>query len=1108
MIDRKVEVWEQEIEIPTYSVGKPNKNPMFLEKRVYQGSSGRVYPHSVIDKIYDEKINKTYQALFIENKYLKVMILPELGGRIQRAVDKTNNYDFIYYNQVIKPALVGLAGPWISGGIEFNWPQHHRPSTFDPVDYKISENKDGSCTVWLSEIENMFRTKGMIGITLYPDKAYIEISAQLYNRTNTAQTFLWWANPAVAAHEETQSIFPPDVYAVMDHGKRDVSTFPIATGTYYKMDYSAGVDISRYKNIPVPTSYMVYHSDYDFVGSYDYEKNAGVLHVADHHISPGKKQWTWGCGEFGKAWDRNLTDEDGPYIELMTGCFTDNQPDFAWMMPYEEKSFKQYFMPYKGVGRIKNATIHAAVNMEIEDDKLQIKAYVTEVYRGTNITIYNNNTIFWKDTLDLSPEKAFELELELQSKVAFTDLEIVLSDQEGNKLVSYKPMEEEQQPVPDPAEEMPLPKEVSTNEELYLCGLHLEQYRHATYEAADYYLEGLRRDDSDYRLNTAYGKLLLSRGCFKESEGYLRKAVQKLTKFNPNPYDGEALYYLGLSLKYQGKNGEAYEAFYKATWNGAYEEGGFYHLACLAYQRGEYELALDHIERALIRNSHNMKARNLKAALLRHLGRIEEAKGIISETQRIDPLDFNSMNEMILLEANKESKEQRIKKFNELLHDNHNTSIELAIDYIESGMYREAQEILIRHIGEKKSREEGVYPLIYYYIGYIESLVGNLEEAQRNVMKAEKMCSDYCFPHRLEDLIVLTRAAQLNPSGAKAYYYLGNLWYDKKQYEKAIEAFETSKALDHAFPTVHRNLALAYYNKIQEPLKARLELEKAFELDSTDFRVFMELDQLYKKIGVAPEERLQVMESHLECVEERDDVYLEYITLLNTVGFHEKARDYLMKRKFHPWEGGEGKVPAQYLLSHIEIAKKMMESKELEGAIEILEKLTGSYPTQLGEGKLQGAGENHIYYYLGCAYKQIGNDTKAKICFQKASEGLSEPVGMMYYNDQPPEMIFYQGMALLKLGEHTKAKSRFNKLINYGKKHLFDNVKIDYFAVSLPDLQIFEEDLNKKNKVHCYFMIALGLLGLGEKEEADQYFNKVVELDKNHLGARLYRNWR
>ena len=380
MTETQVRVWEEDGEIPTYGVGKPDKNPMFLEKRVYQGSSGKVYPYPVIDKILDEKRPQVVSPRFVlRMNIFTSRFMPEIGGRVYRALDKTNGYDFIYYNRVIKPALVGLAGPWISGGIEFNWPQHHRPNTFGPVEYAIRHNVDGSKTVWVSEIDRMYGTKMTAGFTLYPGKAYLEIQVQLYNRTPEPQTFLWWANPAVFAGDATQSVFPPDVHAVFDHGRRDVSSFPIATGIYYKTDYSAGVDISWYKNIPVPTSYMAYHSNYNFIGGYDHAVQAGMLHVANHHISPGKKQWTWGDSEFGKAWERNLTDEDGPYIEIMTGVYADNQPDFSWLQPYEEKSFKQYFMPYKNIGVVKNASIDAAVNLEVDSEKhtASVQVYAT-----------------------------------------------------------------------------------------------------------------------------------------------------------------------------------------------------------------------------------------------------------------------------------------------------------------------------------------------------------------------------------------------------------------------------------------------------------------------------------------------------------------------------------------------------------------------------------------------------------------------------------------------------------------------------------------------------------------------------------------------------------
>ena len=397
MNDQEVRVWKESVTIPTYQIGKPEKNPMFLEKRVYQGSSGVVYPHTVIETIEDEKSDKQYAAVFLENRYLKIMVLPELGGRIQMAYDKIKQRHFVYYNQVIKPALVGLTGPWISGGIEFNWPQHHRPSTFEPVDFYIEENADGSKTVWVSEVERMFRTKGMAGFTLYPEKAYLEIRGVLYNRTNLPQSFLWWANPAVKVNDHYQSVFPPDVYAVYDHGKRDVSSFPIARGTYYKVDYSPGTDISSYKNIPVPTSYMAIKSKYNFMGGYENDSRGGLLHVADHHISPGKKQWTWGNGEFGYAWDKNLTDEDGPYIELMTGVFTDNQPDFSWIMPNEERRFTQYFMPYSEIGIVKNATKEAAVNLEFEIDKIIIKVYTTAPYAKAKVILSHNNILVLKE---------------------------------------------------------------------------------------------------------------------------------------------------------------------------------------------------------------------------------------------------------------------------------------------------------------------------------------------------------------------------------------------------------------------------------------------------------------------------------------------------------------------------------------------------------------------------------------------------------------------------------------------------------------------------------------------------------------------------------------
>jgi len=1096
-----VKVWEEDIIIPTYPVGEPDKNPMFLEKRVYQGSSGRVYPHPVIDKIYDDKIDKKYHAVFLENEYLQIMILPEIGGRIQRAIDKTNNYDFVYYNQVIKPALVGLAGPWLSGGIEFNWPQHHRPSTFDAVDFTIEENEDGSKTVWVSEIEKMFRTKGMAGFTLYPGKAYLEIKGKLYNRTAEPQTFLWWANPAVAVNDHTQSVFPPDVHAVFDHGKRDVSKFPIATGTYYKMDYSAGVDISRYKNIPVPTSYMAYHSDFNFVGGYDHQKEAGILHVADHHISPGKKQWTWGCGEFGQAWDRNLTDEDGPYIELMTGMYTDNQPDFSWIGPYEEKTFKQYFMPYKQIGYAKNATIDAAVNLEVADGVASIAVYTTAVQKDATIELFGCDKVYLKEKVDVYPEQTYVKNVKLVTGEIESNITLKVIDKNGKVLVSYKPLVKKIEITPEPAKPALFPNEIMTNEDLYLTGLHIEQYRHATYDPDPYYEEGLKRDSADIRINNAYGKLLYKRGLFAQSEPYFRTAIRTMTKRNPNSYDGEPYYNLGQALKKQGRFDEAFDAFYKAIWNVACQDSGYYELACIACYRENYDEALELIDKAIIRNYHNFKARNLKCAILRKLGKYALSKQLAEETISLDILEFGSRNELYLIhkeQGNIEKSTEILKENSKLMRNNSHSFIEISIDYANVGLYDEALELLGYF-----ANSSTIDPMIYYYSGYYYAKSNKMDQALEFCKLGMNANSDYCFPNRLDDILVLENAIKLNVNDSKALYYLGNLWYDRKQSDKATKCWEASRSIADTFSIVNRNLALSYYNKQNEPEKARESLEKAFALNTNDARIFLELDQLYKKLGVLPSQRLKNFEKHKELVEIRDDLYVEYVTILNLLGQYENAKQLISNRKFHPWEGGEGKITAQYVLCHLELGKKYLAENKFEQAIELFKAAT-IYPHNLGEGKLAGAQENNIFYFTGCAYEKIGDLAMANEYFEKASVGLDEPTSAMFYNDQPPEMIFYQGLALIKLGETERAKGKFNKLLDYGEKHIFDNITIDYFAISLPDFLIFNEDLNKKNVIHCRYLIGLGHYGFNRLEQAEKEFKLALELDVNHLGVSVH----
>ena len=1110
-----IKAWRELVTIPTYEIGKAEKNPIFLEKRVYQGSSGVVYPYPVIESIANEPTPHEWKVVFLENEYIKVMIMPELGGRIQMAYDKIKQRHFVYYNHVIKPALVGLAGPWISGGIEFNWPQHHRPSTYSPVDCDIVENEDGSVTVWVNEMERMFHQKGMAGFTLRPGCAYLEIQGRVSNRTPLPQTFLWWANPAVEVNDEYQSVFPPDVNAVFDHGKRAVSSFPIATGSYYKMDYSAGVDISNYKNIYVPTSYMAVNSKYDFEGGYENDTHGGMLHVASHHFSPGKKQWTWGNGDFGRAWDRNLTDSvecrtesvefatatEGvagstaaanstlytlhsqlkpgfrPYIELMAGVYTENQPDFTWLMPYEEKQFVQYFMPYRELGVVKQASKDFILNITPDPSPNGEGSLVTFKVLATSkqevrIVLSGEDGDYYDKVVTLSPEEVFEETVDVKG-ATLNDLELsILSPLSTihHPLLIWKAEPDEIRPIPDAAEAALSPENTKTNDQLYLTGLHLEQYRHATWSALDYYEEALRRDPNDVRCLNQTGLWYLRRGRFDKAESYLRKAVKIWQKRNPNPYDGEPVFNLALALKYQGRQQEAYELFWKSTWNKAWADAGFFEAACISMAQGRYEDALDELERSLIFNSCNHKARALKAVVLRLLDRKDEALAWIEDSLLLDHFNYGCRYEKYLMTGTD--------SFKELMRKSSQNYDELALDYAAAGLYDEA-----RAIWEIAISEGATSPMTYYYLGRYE--------------EAEQADSAYCFPNRLEDVLALETAKKQNPQGAKAPYYLGCLYYDKRQYDLAVENWELSAKLDPSFPTVWRNLALARFNKQNRQEEALEYMEKAFHLDESDSRILMELDQLYKRLQTPHQQRLDFLQKYPQLIALRDDLVLEEITLLNQLGRFEEAKDKLDAHQFHPWEGGEGKVPAQYQFCRVELAKLALEKKRYEEAIQLLQECL-VYPPHLGEGKLYGAQENDFYYYLGIAYDAMGQQEKARECWMEATKGPQEPAPAMYYNDAKPDKIFYAALAYRKLGDDAKANGLCYKLINYGKQHIFEHQTMDYFAVSLPDLLIWDDSLDTKNRIHCLYMLALGYEGMGNHEKAERYFAELQSMDINH----------
>ena len=941
--------WSEPVVITTYEPHESDRYPMFLDRRVYQGSSGRVYPIPFTDRIATEPTRRAWQAVHLENRWIRLMVLPELGGRIHVGFDKAAGYDFFYRNNVIKPALVGLAGPWISGGVEFNWPQHHRPGTFLPVDWTIEESDDGSVTVWNSDHDPFDRMKGMHGVRLHPDRATVELVVRLHNRTSEVHTFLWWANVAARVHDDYQSFFPTDVRFVADHARRAVTAFPEADRPYYGVDYAArhadgGDRIDFYRNIPVPTSYMIVDTVDDFFGGYDHAARAGFVHVADHRVAPGKKQWTWGNAPFGHAWDALLTDGDGPYVELMAGVYTDNQPDFAWLMPGETKTFTQTWYPIQGIGVVHQANLDAAVHLEVVDGVATLGAAATSPRRNATVVLRDAATdevlSLWQG--ELGPGSPYIETVDVDGRAA-SDVVLVVA-QGGVELLRWRPRPEASgQPEPATATEPPRPDDIESADELYLTGVHLAQYRHPTRSPLPYWREAVSRDAHDVRSNVALADHLYRSGEYELALGHLESAFVRLTARNLNPADGEPSYLRGLVLTRLGRADEAYDAFAKAAWDGKWEHAALVELARADAAAGRHAEALDRVRRAHEVGAGDSRARGIEAVSLRALGRADEADAVIEATLRTDPLDQVAR----ALGGRPLTRDAR-------------TLLDVALEFSAMGETQRAVELLDRAAtGETR-------PIALYRLALVLERQGDIEGAALARADAAAADADRSFPSGLDDHDALVAAVAVDPADGRARAMLAMLLYDRGRTAEALELWRAAIGSGLADPVALRNAAIATYNTAGDAREAASLYARALELAPLDSRLWYESDQLLARTGASTAARLARLDPAVAL--ERDDLAVEYCDLLVAEGRAAEALSVLETRQFAPWEGGEGRTLAAWDAACLALARS---SDDPAAVLQFADRALRP-PATLGEARHPLAPVGHIEEVRAVALAALG----------------------------------------------------------------------------------------------------------------------------------------
>ncbi|MGW0802619.1 DUF5107 domain-containing protein [Nonomuraea sp. NPDC002799] len=957
--------WSEPVTIRTYAVGDPDPYPMFVDRRVYQGSSGRVYPIPFIDRVDHEASPRAWQAIHLENRWIRLMVLPELGGRIHIGYDKTAGYDFFYRNNIIKPALVGLAGPWVSGGVEFNWPQHHRPATFLPVCTEIEEHDDGSVTVWCSDHDPFARMRGTHGVRLHPDRAVVTLVVRLHNRTSEVQTFLWWANVAARVHDDYQSFFPTDVSYVADHARRAITAFPEADRPYYGFDYprrhaSGGDRIDFYRNIPVPTSYMVTGTRDDFFGGYDHAAGAGFVHVADRHIAPGKKQWTWGDAPFGHAWDRLLTDSDGPYVELMAGVYTDNQPDFAWLEPGETKAFHQTWYPYQGIGVVHQANEEAAVHLDVGDHRLSAGIAVTRERPASRIRITVRDVELYEERVDLAPGEPWTWSTLLTDDVAASEVRVVL-EHDDTIIIGWTPRVPADAAEPAVAVAPLQPGEIRSVDELYLTGVHLTQYRHPTRSPIPYWEEGLRRDPGDARCNLALGTDRYRRGLYADAEEHLRRALDRLTVHNANPRDGETSYLLGLTLTRTGRLEEAFDAFAKAAWDVHRLAPASLELARIAARAGDRTQALGRVEAALAAAPEDSRGHALQAVLLRGLGRADEAEHVLDAVLRAEPLDHTC----------------RFLRHGACAFDglDARTVVDVALDLARAGEAQTALDVLAIAGDIERTPGGEVRPMAHYHRARLLNELGRVDEAAAARTLARQVPDELCFPAGLDDHDALTAAVAADPGDARAKALLGMLLFDGGRTTEALELWRAAIATGPVSTVTLRNAAIATYTVDGDMDRALGLYDTALE-NRPDARLVYESDQLRARARTSTLERLERLEHHRDLVLHRDDATTEYCGLLIDAGRLDEAAAILRTRDFAPWEGGEGRVLAAWEDLHLALADRFQDAGDLTGALAAVQEAI-DVPAHLGEARHELADTTRVYGRLAELLDDLGRPREA-----------------------------------------------------------------------------------------------------------------------------------
>ena len=1036
-------VWEAPLALPTYELGPPDPNPPLFDRARTRGRPS--YPYPLLDNLTNKRVDKTYRAVFLENEYLRVTVLPELGGKLYAIYDKTAGRDALYTNHVVKYAMVGIRGAWTSGGIEWNFPDGHTLTTVSPVDFVTRMEEDGGAAVIVGDTERVQRMQWAVAIRLRPGRKVVETEVTLNNRRETPGRYWFWATAAARATDDMRFIYPMR------------EAYPHAFWPVFSFPKHNGVDLSAYREVTNYLSLFARDSRRDFFGVYYEKSDWGIAHVADHHELPGKKTWTWGTDEAGKIWIDKLTDNDGQYVEFQAGRF-ETQMEHEFIAPHRVERFTEYWFPLDKLGGgFNKVTKDVALRVELTGDQARITANASAKFDDAELFIAASGKQIHSSRITLSPSAPFAATVKLPAPMVIV---VRIRAKDGRELVHYyTDSPPDGNPDFKPATRPTLDPAPAPVERVYLTGLAADKKSNDPAARAAYN-EALKLDPGYAPAHIALGLSFYRSGEYDRAAEHLEAALRR------DRDAGDAHYYLALVRRAQNRVGEAIEQLMWCVRAGYRESVARYVLGEIDLASDTINGALEQLSQAVRLDPRDLKARTVLAVAERRAGRLDAAQARIDEVVREAPLDYFALHEQynILKERKQDAQAERVwAELWRLLSREQDSLLELIFDYAAIGV-SEAQKLAEKGFHEIVNRQKKTpYPMLVYLFNF----------SSYQPMTVAKVDPAYVFPHRVEEIAILLEELKANPTDGRTAYYLGNALASKLRFKEALAYWRIAAQFDSKNAVTHRNYARALALVEDRKEEAVAAMERAIALAPDDHHLYLELDQLLAGMKQT-ERRVKLLEGAPEKARARTALLQSLAAAYVDAGRFAEAVGLLERHTFTSGEG-EGAALGLYRRAHLALAKQHQRAgRHVEAAAAFIK--ATEYPANFGVGRPALQSQAREYVAAALEFEAAGRRDEAEKWLRRAAEdALNSPT----QPEEPwSEHYYYKAVALDRLGRRDEARALYERLAR------------------LNDEQQTQSAEPAPPRGALRFLLAgWGLKALGRNEEARSAFQRALQLD-------------